>query len=646
VGLIEFMPSASASSPVLPARWLPRAAPWLLLLALLAVYWRSFDAPLLFDDAGAVVHNASIRQLATALHPPDDGSTTTGRPLLNLSYALNFALTGESVRGWHAGNFLLHVLAAVLLYALARRWLARPVLRSAGLDPDLAGLAVALLWALHPLLTESVVCIAQRSELLCGVCYLAVLFAFTRAAEAPAGSRNRWYAAAVGLAAAGMAAKEVMVTAPVLVWLVDRTFYAGGFAAAWRERRGFYAALAASWGVLVFLLVGSGGTRGSSAGLGLGVGVWPYLLQQAEAVVLYLRLSLWPAPLVLDYGTAVAGSLAAVWWQSLIVLLLLGGTTWALVKRPLLGLAGAAFFLILAPSSSFVPLVTQTMAEHRMYLPLAAVVMLAVALLGPRLGRARLPVVAGLALVAGGLTVARVGDYGSVLGIWQDSVGKYPRSARARLNLGVELLHAGRPAEARIHLMDAVALEPGYALARYNAGLAWQAEGKIPEALVEYAAAVRLAPENPDMQVNLGNALVLVGRAAEALPHYAEALRLKPSADVHFNRAEALIALGRSTEAADAWEAGVALEPAGPEWRRRAALGYAQTGRWSEAARHFAELVRLEPADAEAHANYGNVLLLSGQPSAAAREYEAALRLRPGDPQITENLGLARGAIR
>jgi len=638
------MPSTLESSSVSPApfRWLHRAGPWLLALAVLGVYWRSLDAPLLFDDAGAVVHNTSIRQLATALHPPADGSTTTGRPLLNLSYALNFALTGESFRGWHAGNLLLHALSALLLYAVGRRWLRRPGLRVTGLDPDLAALAVAWLWALHPLLSESVVCIAQRSELLCGLCYLAVLYAFTRAAEAPAGSRRGWYATAVGLAAAGMAAKEVMVTAPVLVWLVDRTLYAGGFAAAWRERRGFYLGLAASWSVLVFLLIGGGGTRGSSAGLGLGVGVWPYLLQQAEAIVLYLRLSVWPAPLVLDYGTGVAGSLAAVWWQSLIVLLLLGGTTWALVKRPLLGLAGAAFFLILAPSSSFVPLVTQTMAEHRMYLPLAAVIMLAVVLLGPRLGRARTPVVVGLAVVAGVLTIVRVGDYRSVLGIWQDSVAKYPGSARARLNLGVELLQAGRPAEARVHLMDAVALEPGYALARYNAGLAWQAEGRIPEALAEYAEAVRLAPANPDFQVNLGNVLVLSGRPEEALPHYAAALRIQPAPDLWFNLGEALSALGRSSEAAAAMEKGVTLAPDQVAWRRRAASWYAQAGRWSEAAVHFAAWTRLDPTDADAHANFGNVLLVTGQPAEAVAEYEAALRLRPGDPDILENLRLAR----
>lgn len=636
------MSPVSPTSLVIPAGWLRRAGPWLILLAVVAAYWRSLAAPLLFDDAGAVVGNPSIRQLATALHPPTDGSTTTGRPLLNLAYALNFSLTGESLAGWHAGNLLLHALAAGLLFALARRWLRRPVLRAAGLDPDLAALAVALLWAVHPLLTESVVCIAQRSELLCGALYLAVLFTFTRAAEAPGGSRRGWYAAAVVLAAAGMAAKEVMVTVPVLVWLVDRTFYAGGFGAAWRERRGFYAALTGSWLVLIFLLVGSGGTRGSSAGLGLGVGVWSYLLRQAAAVVRYLQLSFWPAPLVLDYGTAVAGSLAAVWWQALVVFALLGGTLWALVRRPLLGLAGAAFFLILAPSSSFVPLVTQTMAEHRMYLPLAVVIMMAVVLLGPRLGRASAPVVGLLVIILGGLTIARVGDYGSVLGIWQDSVDKYPQSARAQLNLGVELLHAGRPAEARAHLLDAAALEPGYALAHYNAGLAWQAEDRIPEALTEYETAVRLAPANPDMRVNLGNALVLSGRPAASLPHFAEALRLKPAADIYFNRGEALGVLGRPAEAAESFEQGVALAPAEAEWRRRAGGWYAQASRWPDAARHFSVWVQLDPADADAHANYGNVLLLTGQPAAAVAEYEAALRLRPGDPGILENLRLAR----
>src|SRR5262249_38465279 len=150
----------------------------------------------------------------------------------------------------------------------------------------------------------------------------------------------------------------------------------GSFSSALRVRRGYYVALAATWLVLAALVLRGHGARGDAAGFGRGVSPWNYLLTQADALVLYLDRSLWPHPLVLDYGTSVATSLPGVWWQSLGIFLLLIAAVWALTRRPALGFLGASFFLVLAPSSSIVPLVTQTIAEHRMYLPLAGVIAL------------------------------------------------------------------------------------------------------------------------------------------------------------------------------------------------------------------------------------------------------------------------------
>jgi hypothetical protein len=136
-------------------------------------------------------------------------------------------------------------------------------------------------------------------------------------------------------------------------------------------------ALASTWLVLIFLVITAHG-RGGTAGLGNGISPWSYALTQCVAIVHYLRLCLLPWPLVFDYGTALAHGVAAVLPCALVVLGLVAATAWALVWRPALGFLGAAFFAILAPSSSFVPVATQTMAEHRMYLPLAPVAVLVV----------------------------------------------------------------------------------------------------------------------------------------------------------------------------------------------------------------------------------------------------------------------------
>lgn len=659
--------SSAQSSPFPRARFPAWLAPLALTLAVALVYANSLSAPFLFDDAGAVVGNPTIRSLASfaVFNPPADGSTTTGRPVVNFSYALNYALGGEHVVGYRVVNVAIHALAALALFGLLRRTFSyvrgrsplagdasassrASALLPSSLYPEAAALATAALWALHPLQTESVVCIAQRTESLCGLFYLFTLYAFTRAVEhAP---RARWWQVlSVGSCLLGMAAKEVMVTAPLVVLLYDRTFVAGTFAGALRLRRGYYAALAGTWLLLAFLVLQNSGARGASAGFGLGVTPWTYLLTQADAIVRYLGLTLWPHPLVLDYGTGVAGALAEVWWQSVVVLMLLAATVWALVRRPVLGFVGAWFFLILAPSSSFVPLVAQTMAEHRMYLPLAALLALVVALLH------RLPVVAsrvgfvGLVFASGAATVARNHTYRDPLAIWSDNVAAHPAGARGHNNLALIFQQRGEPDRANTHYATAVRLQPGYVSAHYNWGVALLEQNRVEAAIAALETAVRLAPEHADAHLNLGNALVRAERPAAALPHYETSLRLRPAPDAHVNLAAALTVLGRPREADAQLESALRLDPSFAPARlqlarnlSRAALALAQSGRLAEAVAPLTRAIQLQPDFVEAHANLGNVLLLSGRPAEAIIAYEAALRLRPRDAGLLENLAAAR----
>jgi protein O-mannosyl-transferase len=658
--------------------WLRAAA---VVLVVAGIYWNSLSAPFLFDDIGAVVNNPTIRSLSLgSLIPPADGSTTTGRPLVNLSLAFNHAVSGDAVWSYHVLNTLIHAMAALALMGVVRRAFCGPVLGEAwGKASVTISFLSAVLWAVHPLQTESVVCVAQRTESLCGLFYLLTLYAFARSRD-PGAHGPLWLAVSFLSCLAGMATKEVMATAPLVVMLYDRTFFAAGFAAAWRRSRGYYAAIASTWLLLGWLLLRSGGARGVAAGFGLGISSWSYLLKQCEAIVLYLRLSFWPHPLVLDYGTGVVHSLADVWWQGLVVLGLLATTVWALVRKPAPGFAGAWFFVILAPSSSVVPLVTQTMAEHRMYLPLAAIVVLAVAALW-RLGGARilwLPVAASVGL--GAATVARNHDYRNVVAIWNDNVATYPQSARGHNNLAWALADAGRNDEADEHFARAVELQPGYVTAHYNWGAFLLTRGRVDEAIRQLEAAVQLAPFHADACVNLGNALVRAGRPAEAVARYEQALAISPDADVHYNLGVALLELGRTREAAAHLETSLETSPGQPEAHfrlgmlaeqagrraeaqdryletlrlapdhagahRKLGLLFARDNRLTSAAEHFRALIRLQPADADARANLGNVLLLQGQVREAIVLYEEALRLRPGDARLREALETARAALR
>jgi tetratricopeptide (TPR) repeat protein len=573
------MPAARA--PRIPA-WL---APLTLVLAIIVVYANSLSAPFLFDDAGAVLANPAIRSLGSiaVLNPPADGSTTTGRPLVNLSFAINYAISGDHVWSYHVLNIAIHACAALTLLGLLRRTFSSRQLKLPSFNHESTAFVAASIWALHPLQTETVVCIAQRTEGLCGLLYLLTLYAFARATvPAEGGARcpqRAWLVLSFVSCLLGMATKEVMATAPLLVLLYDRTFAAGTFASAFRLRRGYYAALATTWLLLAFLVLKNSGARGVSAGFGLGVTPWSYLLKQCEAIVLYLRLSLWPDPLVLDYGTAVTTSLAAVWWQGLIVLALLGATFWALWRKPVLGFLGAWFFLILAPSSSVVPLVAQTMAEHRMYLPLAAVIIIGALALVRWTGRFAPWLLAAFAFAAGLTAAVRNRDYRDPITLWSDTVAHAPAHSRAYTNLGAAFVAANRPAEALAPLDRAIALNPTDYSAQRNRALALLALGRAPEAAVIFAALPAREPGEAAEYFDLGNA-------------------------------------------------------------------FAREGKFPEAAAAYTRTVTLDPAHFAARANLGNALLGAGRAPEAIVAYEAALRLRPGDARLLENLALARAAAR
>lgn len=624
-----------------------------LVLAAFAAYHNSLGGPMVFDDVPAILENPSIRRLwppGPVLAPAlDGGVTVSGRPLVNLSLALNHALGGEAVRGYHLFNLIIHALAGLTLFGVVRRTWAR--FRPAEALP--AAFCVALLWLVHPLQTAAVTYIVQRAESLVALCYLLTLYAFIRATEAetvgrdrripPAGEPRRdqrsrpaviaWKTASFAACLAGMACKEVMVTAPLMVLLYDRTFVAGGFRAAWTRGWRYYLALAGTWLLLAWLVAGTTG-RGGTAGFGTTVGPWSYLLTQCHAMVHYLRLAVWPDPLVFDYGTATVGRLGDVWPQALLLAGLAAGTVVALVRRPVWGLAGAWFFLILAPSSSLVPVASQTMAEHRMYLPLAALVVLVVAGLQARLGRRSVLVCGLLAAVLAGLTLRRNTDYHSEVRLWTDTVAKLPANGRAHNNLGKAVFAAGRAEEALAHYAEAIRLQPAVPEPHYNLGLALARLNRPAEAVARYEEALRLQPAYPEAHNNLGNVLLAAGRLDEAGRHYEEAVRLRPGmAEAHGNLAIVRLEQGRGAEAIRHGEEAVRLDPAHAEARYNLGNALAQAGRLPEALAHYEEALRLKPDYADVANNLGNVLVGLGRRPEAVTAYERAVRL---DPQLAD----------
>jgi tetratricopeptide (TPR) repeat protein len=535
----------------------------LIALAALAVYYNSLSCPFIFDDWAAITENLTIRHLWSALSPPANGGGVIGRPLVNLSLAANYAVGGLRVWDYHATNLAVHILAGLTLFDIVRHTLQQPVLSKRFGEASLPlAFIMALLWTVHPLQTESVTCVIQRTESLMGLFYLATLYCFIRGAEnrsQESGARRSdrasglWPLASILSCLLGMATKEVMVSAPLIVLLYDRTFLAGTFREAWRRRRGWYLGLFGTWLLLGYLVVHMGGRRGMAAGFGLGVTPWTYALTQCRAIVLYLKLVGWPHPLVLDYGMDVVWQATEVAPQAIILALLAGGTIVMLWYRPAVGFVGAWFFAILAPSSSVVPLPGQTMAEHRMYLPLAAVIALLVLGLYVRIGRRSLIIFAVAAVGLGWLTIRRNKDYRSELAIWSDTVAKCPDNARARNHLGYALTQIpGRLSEAIFECETALRINPSYvdSKAHYNLGIALDKVGRISEAIFQFKETVRIEPGYAEAHYNLGTTLGEIGRIPEAIAQLEEAVRLNPDyAEAHNNLGIALYEAGRIPEA-------------------------------------------------------------------------------------------------
>ncbi len=476
-------------------------------------YANSLGGPFVLDDLLSIRDNPHIRVLWPPAHwlSLEPQSSLSGRPLVTLSMALCHAVAGLDVRVYHGFNVAVHLSNGVLLLGLLRVHLAAR-----------AAFAGALLWTVHPLNTEAVNYLTQRTELLLGTFYLGTLFAVAR------GRRG----VAILCCGLGMLCKESMVTAPVAVLLWERVYRFDSWRELFARRRGFYAALAGTWGVLVAVLLLA--PRSQSVGFELGVSAFDYARSQLVAVAHYLSLAVWPDPLAIHYGPVQALALGDVIVPGIAVGAALAGALVLFWRAPRAGYPAVLFFLLLAPTSSFVPIATEVAAERRMYLPLAAFVALGIvaALAVGRFARAsypaatekRIDVLAWLATVAlalalGSATYARNVDYASAVALWQSSVDARPNLSQGFVNLGIALAERGDSRDAAAAYRDALALDPGDARAHYDLALALDSLGELDSAVANLERAVALEPRFEAARLALARALIKRGDIEEALEH-------------------------------------------------------------------------------------------------------------------------------
>lgn len=622
-----------------------------------AVYANSFTGVFVFDDVHAILGNGRIRRLW-----PIGPILACERPLVELSLAVNYALGGLQTAGYHAVNLAVHLIAGLALFGLVRRSLALFEVPQAGTDrttisntpraafwtPEVGfAFAVALLWTVHPLQTESVTYIVQRGESMMGMFCLLSAYALVRSAEPRAAARWKWLC--VMFCASAMACKAVAVVLPIVLFFFDWRCLSGSLRKLWTDRFWLHFGLVLTWAVLAATgVVGqilAPSTDRIAIGLGFkGVSPWVYLLTQSEVIIRYLRLSLIPYPLCLDYAWPAARGIGDVWLQASTIVALLVCTVWGMIRLPRLGIAGAWFFLFLAPTSSVIP-VRDLAVEHRMYLPLVAVIVVAVAAVrallhrGLRLPRPRFAVASVLLVVAllglSTITSARNQDYQDDLEMWRDVAGKQPRNARAHVNVGALLERRGDLDGAVEAYQRALTIDNEYADAHYNLSVALLRLGRTEEAEKHLREALRIAPEDPGANVALGDACTDRRDFEGALAAYSAATKTLPNdATLRVKLCSSLRRLQRIPEAFEACQEAIRLGPSIASAYEAMGLVHVVRGDMAAAIPLFERTLELDPRNHAALGNLATCLKSEGRVVESIEPYRRAIALRPEEPML------------
>ena len=531
------------------------------------LYWPSVRGAFVYDDPNAVSQSNLIRQLSPFMF-----LSLSTRPLTDYTFAINYAVAGLNTWPYHLTNMLLHAANGLLVYAIAFHTLALPVLAPRyGSARRVIAWAAAALFVAHPLATETVAYISSRSEVLAACFFLLSLLSFILAATTDDPRRRRLYVWALPLCGfAGLASKEsALMIAPAL-FLYDWLFL---MPSRWRRPRGLLYVLAllppAVGGLALFLkaLLSPSPMGEYKATAGLGFDRFTpaeYLMTQFGVITHYLRLIVLPVGQTFDYDWPLARSPLAL--GVIVPFAILAGlialALRAARREPLFTFAVLWTLLILLPTSSVVP-IADLAVERRMYLPIAAIALLAAAWLWDAAqwlaARVRLQplwayaaVLVAPILALSAVTFARATLWGDQIALHEDGVAKAPGNPRVRLNLGVTYLNLQQQERAYETLLEAKRLydlqQSMQAFPRigafitYNLGAVLFARAEVDRAEVELKRSLELGGQylalRPMARMLLSRIHAARGDWKTAVADMTEALKYQDNPDWRVDLAE------------------------------------------------------------------------------------------------------------
>ncbi|MCG6158606.1 tetratricopeptide repeat protein [Rubinisphaera margarita] len=607
-------------------------------------YLNSFSGTFIQDDYETLLNGWDLSLYFKPVNVFTDQLNTRGFTMF--TFAVNRTLFGSAAFSYHIGSLTIHLLASLMVFDVVRQTLtlyrsrgdreaSEPFAEQISRGDFFIALATALIFAVHPLQSQAVTYLSQRSESLMGLMYLASLAAMIRGFHSTNSlTRPGWLLLSIVCCALGMRAKEAMVVAPLLITWYSLVFLPVGSRAAFLKRVPYYALLWATISlnssfaqirpVLPEALGESSEEREVEADSsneetnsqeafsqkGARLSRWEYFKTQPGIILTYVRLVFWPNDLCFDMGHVQPPADWVFWSSAAILSLAFLATVIAVFVAPAWGFLGVWFFINLGPRSSFIPL-ENPYFEYRMYLPILSILVLCVIGFDRMIRRlqwdvqtktgVRILVTAVVVVVLTGLTYRRNTLYANPTLLWRDTVENAPWNGRAYTNLTRGLLLEGS-AEALEDAVkfgeQAVALSPSSAKAANMYGLALHRTGNIEEAKEQYLRATRLDSELMHPWLNLGN-IYSPTDSETALAYYARARQLAPNDPaVVTNYASTMLYRGEQTSTAiQMLEQLAAGRPDHIDSRYNLAFYLVREGQYREARPLVEELLRLSPGD-------------------------------------------------
>jgi protein O-mannosyl-transferase len=636
--------ATSTGSVAFGKRFLPVVA---LLLAGIIVYWNSFNGDFVFDDISEIRDNPSIRVLWPPHIPMFKASELPTRPIPYYSFALNYAVHGAELFGYHVVNLCIHLVNALLIFLLIQATLSlSSTPESLRSNATAIAFSSAAMWVVHPLNTEAVTYIYQRIESSMTMFFLSTFYLFIRSEGSC--KRSIWLTCSVATAAIGMGCKEVMVVVPVVIALYEYAFLRRNIRDLIRVHWKYYTALIATWSILfssIWIQIDKYGNTTHNA--------WQHLITQPQVIFHYLRLSFLPFGQSIDLGWRPNVDFLSGQPEFTILLIVVFAAFCLYPAYPRAMFLPCLFFIVLSPTSSFVP-VADLADEYRMYLPLAAIttglstglVISLSAFERYRRGVAAktAPVVFWLLVTLGCLalglkTVQRNVLYQDKLTLWRDTVEQSPMNPRAHTMLAVVCLERTLPETALWHSMAALSLEPGYPFAELNAGLSWLEMGRPEEAVTHFR---RIIEQNDASSIcraenNLGLALLKLNQREEAIVHFRRAIALNDGfANAYLNLGNALRQQSE-VDAIEMYRKAIEVNPEYSEAYNNLGLMLTKT-QPEEALNLFKRAIRLDARNASAYSSMGNLFTRREQFDDAIQCYRKALEIDPSHAQAQHNL--------